>query len=45
MMRVLGHMASYTSIDTPHFSVVIDPTQDELLAVTCRNISSRSTRP
>ncbi len=31
MMRVLGHMASYTSIDTPHFSVVIDPTQDELL--------------
>ena len=31
MMRVLGHMASYTSIDSPHFSVVIDPTQDELL--------------
>ena len=24
-------MASYTSIDSPHFSVVIDPTQDELL--------------
>ena len=31
MIKVLGHLASYTSIDTAHFSVVIDPTQDELL--------------
>jgi tetratricopeptide (TPR) repeat protein len=31
MIRVLGHLAAYTSIDTAHFSVVIDPTQDELL--------------
>jgi cellulose synthase operon protein C len=31
MLKVLRHMASYSSIDTPHFSVVIDPTQDELL--------------
>jgi tetratricopeptide (TPR) repeat protein len=31
MMKVLRHMASYTSIDSPHFSVVLDPTQDELL--------------
>src|SRR5262249_1328675 len=31
MIRVLGHLASYTSIDSAHFSVVIDPTQDELL--------------
>jgi Tfp pilus assembly protein PilF len=31
MMRVLRHMASYTRIDSPHFSVLLDPTQDELL--------------
>ncbi len=31
MIRVLRHMASYSSIDSGHFSVVIDPTQDELL--------------
>ena len=31
MIKVLKHMASYTSIDSGHFSVVIDPTQDELL--------------
>ena len=31
MIRVLKHMASYSSIDSAHFSVVIDPTQDELL--------------
>jgi tetratricopeptide (TPR) repeat protein len=31
MIKVLKHMASYTSIDSPHFSVVVDPTQDELL--------------
>jgi cellulose synthase operon protein C len=31
MMKVLRHMASYTSIDSPHFSVILDPTQDELL--------------
>jgi predicted Zn-dependent protease len=31
MMKVLRHMASYTSVDSDHFSVTIDPTQDELL--------------
>ena len=31
MMKVLKHMASYTSIDSRHFSVLVDPTQDELL--------------
>jgi tetratricopeptide (TPR) repeat protein len=31
MMRVLTHMAAYNSIDSPHFSVVLDPSQDELL--------------
>jgi cellulose synthase operon protein C len=31
MLKVLRHMASYTSIDSSHFSVVVDPTQDELL--------------
>ena len=31
MIKVLGHLASYTSIDSAHFSVVLDPTQDELL--------------
>jgi tetratricopeptide (TPR) repeat protein len=31
MMRVLRHMAAYSSIDSDHFSVVLDPTQDELL--------------
>ena len=31
MIKVLRHMAGYSSIDSPHFSVVVDPTQDELL--------------
>src|SRR4029077_17814655 len=31
MMKVLRHMAGYSSIDSAHFSVLIDPTQDELL--------------
>ena len=31
MLKVLRHMASYSSIDTPHFSVLVDPAQDELL--------------
>jgi tetratricopeptide (TPR) repeat protein len=31
MIKVLRHMSSYTSIDSSHFSVVIDPTQDDLL--------------
>jgi cellulose synthase operon protein C len=31
MMKVLNHMASYTRIDSRHFSVALDPTQDELL--------------
>ncbi len=31
MMKVLNHMASYTRIDSRHFSVSLDPTQDELL--------------
>jgi Tfp pilus assembly protein PilF len=30
MMKVLRHMASYSVIDSPHFTVVLDPTQDEL---------------
>jgi Tfp pilus assembly protein PilF len=32
MMKVLNHMASYTRIDSRHFRVLLDPTQDELLA-------------
>jgi tetratricopeptide (TPR) repeat protein len=32
MMRVLKHMESYTPIETVHYSVLVDPTQDELLA-------------
>jgi Tfp pilus assembly protein PilF len=31
MMKVLGHLAGYSTIDSQHFSVSIDPTQDELL--------------
>jgi len=31
MLRVLRHMAGYSGIDSPHFSVLFDPTQDELL--------------
>ena len=31
MIKVLRHMASYTPVDSKHYSVVIDPTQDELL--------------
>jgi tetratricopeptide (TPR) repeat protein len=31
MMKVLGHMAAYVPIDSAHFRVVIDPTQDSLL--------------
>jgi len=31
MMKVLRHMAAYSSIDSDHFSVVFDPSQDELL--------------
>jgi tetratricopeptide (TPR) repeat protein len=31
MMKVLRHMAAYSSVDSDHFSVVLDPTQDELL--------------
>jgi tetratricopeptide (TPR) repeat protein len=31
MIKVLKHMASYTPIESEHFTVVIDPTQDELL--------------
>jgi tetratricopeptide (TPR) repeat protein len=32
MMKVLRHLAAYSSVDSAHFSVVIDPAQDELLA-------------
>jgi Tfp pilus assembly protein PilF len=32
MMKVLRHMAAYAKIDSSHFSVVFDPTQDELLS-------------
>ncbi len=31
MMKVLKHMASYTPILSPHYSVLVDPTQDQLL--------------
>ncbi len=31
MIKVLRHMAGYTSIDSAHFSVVVDPAQDDLL--------------
>jgi tetratricopeptide (TPR) repeat protein len=31
MMKVLGHMAAYVPIESEHFSVTIDPTQDQLL--------------
>jgi tetratricopeptide (TPR) repeat protein len=31
MIKVLRHMAGYFSIDSPHFSVVVDPSQDDLL--------------
>jgi tetratricopeptide (TPR) repeat protein len=31
MMRVLKHMESYIPVETAHFSVLIDPTQDTLL--------------
>jgi tetratricopeptide (TPR) repeat protein len=31
MMRVLRHMAGYSTVVSPHFNVVLDPTQDELL--------------
>ncbi|MFO0893049.1 MAG: tetratricopeptide repeat protein [Isosphaeraceae bacterium] len=31
MMKVLKHMEAYTPIETEHFSVLIDPTQDTLL--------------
>jgi tetratricopeptide (TPR) repeat protein len=31
MMRVLRHMAGYSSINSRHFSVLFDPTQDELM--------------
>lgn len=31
MIEVLGHMASYTPVESRHYTVLIDPTQDELL--------------
>jgi tetratricopeptide (TPR) repeat protein len=31
MIKVLQHMAGYTAIDSKHYSVVLDPTQDQLL--------------
>ena len=31
MIKVLRHMAGYSSIDSAHFSVLVDPTQDDLL--------------
>jgi cellulose synthase operon protein C len=31
MIKVLRHMAGYSSIDSAHFSVVVDPAQDDLL--------------
>ena len=32
MLKVLAHMATYKEIATPHFRVIYDPTQDEVLA-------------
>ncbi|QEH33274.1 tetratricopeptide repeat protein [Aquisphaera giovannonii] len=31
MMKVLKHMESYSPIESKHYSVLVDPTQDELL--------------
>lgn len=31
MMKVLEHMKTYESIDTDHYSVIVDPSQDKLL--------------
>ena len=31
MMKVLKHMAAYTPVETEHYSVLVDPTQDTLL--------------
>ncbi len=31
MMKVLRHMSAYTPIESKHYTVVVDPTQDELL--------------
>ncbi|MGP0066306.1 MAG: tetratricopeptide repeat protein [Isosphaeraceae bacterium] len=31
MIKVLRHMASYTPVETKHYSVLVDPTQDQLL--------------
>ena len=32
MMKVLKHMESYTPVESPHYSVLFDPTQDTLAA-------------
>ncbi len=31
MIKVLGHMSSYTPVESKHYTVLVDPTQDELL--------------
>jgi cellulose synthase operon protein C len=31
MIAVLGHMASYTPVESRHYTVLVDPTQDEVL--------------
>ena len=31
MIKVLRHMATYTPVETKHYSVLVDPTQDQLL--------------
>jgi cellulose synthase operon protein C len=31
MIQVLRHMATYTPVETKHYSVLVDPTQDQLL--------------
>ena len=31
MIKVLRHMASYSPVESEHYSVLVDPTQDELL--------------
>jgi len=43
-MLVLKHMVPYKAIETAHYSVLVDPKQDELLGKYMGATSSRSTR-
>ena len=42
MIKVLRHMASYSSIDTPHFSVLVDPRRTSSWGAICRATWNRS---